>query len=879
MNQAMQRILVCLVLLTLNSSVFSSDQALRWGWISTGEAEVWSAEKFQILGMDLVNAKAVPLQWKLEYDPNKADLWPDIVTELQRSVCVRFSAIYSPNKKVSFSWKNYQKEKIEALLENGGPELKMMLSNYSTSSTSECFNGNRYPSFRVFPIVQMEVLESYGLKKGTKLRVLLNDNDGDNDDGVLVSGLVWKLQAFNGVTWLNIGGVNLQPFSDSKWIVDPSSENQVALLLMAEKKPLQSMEPKSNTVSPSPTPISKAVFTINEHKNLPVVLPEDAIAPIILWKKNQNDRLLRFLVDRKASIPAQGRYCIRVGYGSSGNEVALLRVANSDSFVISDVPVNFGTNNCTSESKLSFWATVRTFDDKSYSGSARFVVEQESNDVEKFDLSESLIRLRRSSSRENIAFYTPGEAGSWIKGDNGFPELYLGPEQSTLESEEIEFRFFLDGTGRELRLNGNPVSQAQKYKQAGPFQLSWDESVKQIDVCSDSRCTGKIHTFFPNTSPMELHPSRFVGLPVVYLDTVFGEPQKPQSQVSSVEEVIVMDGVDESETPLPKYSESPQSQNTGDVVSVVRLNTQLKFGSFSKPLTACVGHLVPDNVDLQPAARFKMELGEQIIAGDSWPRGVTKDDFVTISYDQNRMGDDCPINGIASEPISMAQLLNQPSTQSFTVQVASPESLFIGYVQLSGREYKKSRARWSDTLNFFNRAYIKGKEENEWVDGLLLGASDTRGKLEYLQNTPGNFPTELISELQSETIIESQVSRSDFPTVNFESGLRGVKSLVDNASISLMFFDDSMESFSCEEYSEQLVASNLNVKSAVVLTSKSNYTGDDSIRSVGNGLAHVCAEYSDQMELVVYAFDPSEQHKERLWDETFSAVYEDISNP
>jgi len=227
------------------------------------------------------------------------------------------------------------------------------------------------------------------------------------------------------------------------------------------------------------------------------------------------------------------------------------------------------------------------------------------------------------------------------------------------------------------------------------------------------------------------------------------------------------------------------------------------------------------------------------------------------------------------EGVSRASLMEQENSGEIALSVEAPAPLFVGYLQLNSQEYKKSRARWLDSLSFFNRFYEAGKAENDWIDALMLGAGDSRGEPRSIIELDGNFTGQLGSDAQREAVVETQVNRSDILTDSFGQSLDGIQAIVGDAEIAILYFDDSMESFSCDDYALDIAESGLNVKKAVVITSKSNYTGDDSLKSLGNGLAHICAQEGDS--LLVFAFDSSEQHKERQWDETFGAIYENLA--
>jgi len=119
-----------------------------------------------------------------------------------------------------------------------------------------------------------------------------------------------------------------------------------------------------------------------------------------------------------------------------------------------------------------------------------------------------------------------------------------------------------------------------------------------------------------------------------------------------------------------------------------------------------------------------------------------------------------------------------------------------------------------------------------------------------------------------------QVKNTRVSSDLFAEQLQSIKEEVGETPISLLYFDDYLSE--CGNYQSDLSSSGLNIKEAVVIAAIDGYTGkDDSIRSLGDGLAHVCEE-PEVSNLVVYAFNWKEQLGNLAWDKTFSAIYDDL---
>lgn len=299
------------------------------------------------------------------------------------------------------------------------------------------------------------------------------------------------------------------------------------------------------------------------------------------------------------------------------------------------------------------------------------------------------------------------------------------------------------------------------------------------------------------------------------------------------------------------------------------IRPMLRFGSFTKALRSCVGHLESNSgVSSQD---FSVMGSLQKITASQWG-GMSEEDDAKILFSKS-VGSQkkCNYGGLSSESTSIQNIMANSNGRATEVIVDVPETLFVGYIQLNAEAYRRSLGRWRQVINQANSIYKTGRSGGNWVDGLIYGAAEKNQLVRRLEPV-ANFSNELGDSNKLLASAESWLENTDnVRRGTFGEQLEMLAEEVGQAEIALYYFDDLPLSTSCDYYKNAIDDAGLNVKTGVVITAFDGNPEKGS-ESIAGGAVEKCMAGP----IVVYSFNWRERMLNLDWDKVFSAISDDM---
>lgn len=733
-----------------------------------------------------------------------------------------------------------------------------------------CWNRESHTQLPAFQLI-VEVnpsLSNILLFENQRYTTRINVEVDVSDPQTRVSTYKWTLQAqLINREWKTIGGLNISGFSQSRWIQDPIDKGHYALLLVGEASGKGAQVPETGS---APSVLSLKGL----QPGTGGVVRAKSAAPIINFKNSQTASKLMLEVLPDISRPSEGWYCIRAIYKDKEQYLSFANVGNKWVTAQSISPGNHDVVACSAGDSLTFPVYLRLNPASVEQEFARLYVSQLSKD-NIFDMSSDAIIALRSGETSagsllaKLSDESSDVASGWTS-IRGRPALFLVGSNidvstsvgNSVNQVPVTLRYGGHGEPPDdvLLVDGvNWRSWDDPRILVEPMEIQWDSSKAHpisIQLCRDTECdaSGVIATLDNSSNPFQLSLNQFVGAEKAYVIIDWG-PALPSDQSADSKKIATVS------------SDVAATQTTFAGITFAPF---VKYGQYSRPLTACLGRLISKT---QTGPMFSLKLGKQVMDSGGWPTDLGPDDMVKVVFDEARGGGECPVQGLESQQYVVSSLMQLAENGPVEIEIEVLESLFVGYFQLNGADYRSTLIRWREVIELLSRTYEHGRASGIWVDGLVFSAGEKGGVYPTIE-PDSNFVSTLSDDASLLNIAQSLESTTRVSSDLFAEQLLSLKEIVGQTPVSLMYFDDFLSA--CGNYEQDLASSGLNIKEAIVVAAIDGYTGnDDSVRSLGGGLAHVC-EDSNSSNVTVYAFNWKEQLGNLAWGKTFNTIYDDL---
>jgi len=332
---------------------------------------------------------------------------------------------------------------------------------------------------------------------------------------------------------------------------------------------------------------------------------------------------------------------------------------------------------------------------------------------------------------------------------------------------------------------------------------------------------------------------------------------------------VVLEGAGATQLSSASTLSTSQPAAKAQTSDSLKLAPQIFFGSYARPLTACVAEL---SIEGAVKTRSALRRGFQVFEGAEIPADAwSVPEAWRVSFGRTKRGDECPAGHMneftLSELIELQTLTDEP----LPLELSSDKILFVGYLPF---------LRWIETVDFFNKVYEKGRNgENAWVDGVIYGPTKNSDEVAVVLEPKSNFVRSLDGGAGLETITEQMFERaqalSSIQSFS-EDQLIALHAELGDAKINLLYFDDIATS--CEDYAEEIARSKLNVVNAVIIAASDEYGGKRFPRGESRALrGNLVDECASEENLRVYVFNSREVNTNKVWDGALDTIFEDLS--
>jgi len=732
-------------------------------------------------------------------------------------------------------------------------------------------------AIRVYTAVSQAVRES--LDGSADFRIVMRWPPGtDENDSVWLGDLSWTLEGRKSDGWEVVARVSPGPdgtSAGSGWTSDPQMPELPALVMSgdASSEATKPAAPVAKLFDATGFAFSMARHGDPEGVYLGVKSPSP---PVIDWNSGESWQRLFLEVVEGLGDHANGLYCVQAIYDRDGQRIGLFRNEVGGYTPGTEPPPDI--DSCAPGETLAFPLVVQT-DGALLQGDARFEIRQ-MDEAARFPLADARIALK--AGVVTLAENSPSGSGARAAGDGNW---YVSDDLSTLLLSTARLRddgtqapltvyYSADGDVPQdaLKIDGKAMQAGEEASFTQNLIATWDPSVTQVRqamLCADRECNRPIAQLPHEQSELWLERGDLLAedgatLRIDWEATTAdpktlepGGPVAPGTQTASAS----ISSDDSSSDGAPGRKPASEASKPG---VTLELEPSIVFGSYRKPLTSCLAQLSSGDFKSES---FSLRLGRQTHELATLPDTLDDDAPIDIVFNRYRGGGDCPVVGLRSKPTTLGRLRADATAGPVILELTTDEPLLAGYLQLNAAPYASSLVRWKNALEFFDRFHGNGRADGRWADGIVYGAGE-RSNIVPIVAPVDNFVASFSESVALRSAAQARRKATRVARLFFADQLDALAAELGDAPLELLIYDDLVTD--CSRYAEDLAASPLDVRHAVVLAGIDGYTAQDGpSRSLSGDIAHVCV---DSPALRVYAFN----WRERAGNEDFELMLETI---